>query len=278
MSDSNFNVQKGQLVSLNYDGRDFEVIVIDPNGLGKNQPSIGFGFRMMERHAGLPQQTISNWVTEESRFEVDPNKATKFLKVPSGNVYRLTQIQGLDGKPYFVLEVSDWVALVVDVLDKPGKVRKETQRNLIKFLAWFAVKGLYADTYTLIKGKYTEADNRTLSAWMISRLNGVAHRNNYTKFLEEKGCVEGYEYAKWTNYIYLGLFGMTKNDMLQNWELVEGNRNIGRNHIPEVEGLEAVSYCERQVIELFHTDLKQAHDDAINYAKRRFNLNFGENK
>ena len=274
MSDNNFNVKKGQIVPLNYEGREFEVIVIDPDGLGKNQPSIGFGFRMMERHAGLPEQTISNWVTEESGFEVDPNKAVKFLKVPSDNVYRLTQMYGLDKKPYSVLEVSDWVALVVDVLDKPGKVRKATQRNLIKFLAWFAVKGLYADAYALLKGKYTEADSRTLSAWMISRLNGIAHRNNYTNFLQQKGCEEGYEYANWTNYIYLGLFGMTKNDMLHNWELVEGNKNTGRNYIPEIEGIEAVAYCERQVIDLFHSDLKQAHDDAIGYAKKRFDLNF----
>jgi len=264
------SIKQGQLVSLNYEAREFEVIVIDPNGLGKNQPSIGFGFRMMERHAGLPEQTISNWVTEESGFKVDPNQATKYLKVPSGNAYRLTQIYGLDGKLYSVLEVSDWVALVVDVLDKPGKVRKATQRNLIKFLAWFAVKGLYADTYALLKGKYTEADSRTLSAWMISRLDGIAHRNNYTNFLQQKGCEEGYEYAKWTNYIYLGLFGMTKDDMLQKWELVEGDKNIGRNHIPEIEGLEAVAYCERQVVELYVGDLLKAHDDAIGYARLKF--------
>lgn len=274
MPNNDFHVKKGQIFQIEYESRNFEVIVIDPNGIGKNQPSIGFGFRMMERHAGLPEQTISNWVTEESGFEVDPNNKLKCLKTPSGNIFRLTQITGLDGKLYSVLEVSDWVSLIVDVLDKPGKVRKPTQRSLIRFLSWFAVKGLYADAYALLKGKYTEADSRTLSAWMRARMKGIAHRNNYTGFLQKYGCEEGYEYANWTNYIYLGLFRMKKADMLEQWELVEGNKSIGRNYIPEVEGIEAVSYCERQVIDLFHSDLKQAHDDAINFAKRKFKLDF----
>ncbi len=34
------------------------VIVIDPNGLGTDQPSVGFGFRMVERYAGIPNTTF----------------------------------------------------------------------------------------------------------------------------------------------------------------------------------------------------------------------------
>lgn len=274
MAKGDSSVKKGQVFPLSYEAREFEVIVIDPDGLGKGQPSIGFGFRMMDKYAGLPEQTISNWVTEESGFEVDPNKEEKWLKLPSGNVYRLTQIIGLDNKSYSVLEVAEWVTLVVDVLEKPGKVRKPTQRKLIQFLSWFVVKGLYADAYAYLKGKYTEADSRTVSAWMMSRLAGIAHRNNYTAFLQQNGCDEGWKYAKWTNYIYSGLFGMTKDDMLQQWELVEGVKTIGRNYIPEIEGIEAVAYCERQVIDLFHTSLQQAHDDAIDFAKKKFKLEF----
>jgi hypothetical protein len=274
MTDKNFDIKKGQLIPVPYENKEFEVIVIDPNGLGKNQPSVGFGFRMIEKYAGLPEPTISKWVTEQSSFEVDSNNITKFLKVPSGNTYRLIQITGLDNKQYSVLEVSDWVTLIVDVLEKPGKVTKPTQRNLIRFLSWFAVKGLYADAYAQLKGKYTDADSRAVSAWMRSRLDGIAHRNNYTAFLQQQGCVEGYEYANWTNYIYQGLFGMKKSEMLQQWELVEGNKDIGRNYVPEIEGLEAIPYCEKQVIELFHSDLQQAHNDAITYAKKKFNLDF----
>lgn len=274
MKKDDFSPKKGQIINLEYENREFEVIVIDPDGLGKGQPSIGFNFGLMEKYGGLSQSTLTDWVTKESVFEGHRNNETKLLKLPSGNTFRVTEIIGSDNNKNYVLEVSDWVALVVDVLDKPGKVRKPTQRNLIRFLSWFAVKGLYADAYALLKGKYTEADSRTLSAWMKSRLENIAHRNNYTNFLQAQGCDEGYEYANWTNYIYVGLFGMKKSEMLEQWELVEGNKNIGRNYIPEIEGLEAVAYCERQVIDLFHNNLQQAHDDAINFAKKKFNLNF----
>ena len=267
-------IKKGQLITLNYEGREFEVIVIDPNGLGKNQPSVGFGFRLMEKYGGIPQQTLTNWATEESGFEGDPNNVQKSLKLPSDKVFRVTQITGSDNNEYSVLEVSEWVALAADVLKKPGKVRKPAQNSLIDFLSWFAVKGFYADAYANLKGAYTEADSRAVSAWMQVRLAGISLRNKYTQFLQQQGCEEWYEYANWTNCIYEGLFGMKKSDMVKQWEVVEGNKRIGRNHIPEVEGLEAVAYCEKQVIELMHTDLKQAHDDAINFAKKKFKLDF----
>lgn len=274
MAKGDSSVKKGQVFPLSYEGREFEVIVIDPNGLGKGQPSVGFGFSMVDKYIGIPDSTLSDWVLEKLSSDSLRNEIEKWLKAPSGNLYRLSEIPGTDGNLYSVLEVAEWITLVVDVLDKPGKVRKSTQRKLIHFLSWFAVKGLYADAYAFLKGKYTEADSRTVSAWMMVRLDGIAHRNNYTAFLESKGCTEGYEYANWTNYIYLGLFGMKKADMLEQWELVEGNKTIGRNYIPEIEGLEAVAYCERQVIDLFHSDLKQAHDDAIAFAKKKFNLDF----
>jgi hypothetical protein len=257
---------RGQLIKLNFEGREFEAIVIDPHGLGKNQPSIGFGFTMMERHGGLPQATSSQWI------EGHPNTDNRWLKLPSGNTYGVIQILGEDRNEYSVIEVSDWVAIAVDVNKKPGKVRKSTKDKLLDFLGWFAVKGFYADAYAVLKGSYTEADSRAVSAWMQARLAGITRRNRYTKFLQEQGCQEWYEYANWTDYVYLGLFGMKKREMVEVWELVEGNKNIGRNYIPEVEGLEAVAYCENQVVELFHANLRQAHDDAIAFAKRKFKL------
>jgi hypothetical protein len=107
---------------------------------------------------------------------------------------------------------------------------------------------------------------------MQARLAGISRRNRYTRFLQEQGCEEWYEYANWTDYVYQALFGMKKKQMVEVWELVEGDKNIGRNYIPEIEGLEAVAYCENQVVELFHADLRQAHDDAIAFAKRKFKL------
>lgn len=255
------SIRKGQLITLSFEGREFEVIVIDPNGLGKNQPSVGFGFRMMEKYAGLPEPTLSQWL------EGDSNNEVLELKPPSSNAFKVIQIN-----EYVVVEASDWVALTIDVLKKPGKVRKSTQSKLLDFLGWFAVKGFYADAYAALKGAYTEADSRAVSAWMQARLAGISRRNRYTKFLQEQGCEEWHEYANWTDYVYQALFGMKKRQMLETWELVEGNKNIGRNYIPEVEGLEAVAYCETQVVELFHANLQQAHDDAISFAKRKFNF------
>jgi hypothetical protein len=267
-------IQSGQVIKLIFEGREFDVIVIDPDGLGRNQPSIGFGYRMVEKYAALSESTLSDWTTEESGFEGDRPRAIKTLTLPSGKALRVTGIPGLDGNEYFVLEVSDWVAVAADVLKKPGRVKRSTLNGLIDFLSWFAVKGFYADAYAFLKGAYTEADSRAVSAWMQVRLAGISKRNRYTKFLQEQGCEEWYEYANWTDHVYQGLFGKKKKQMIEDWELVEGSKTVGRNRIPEVQGLEAVAYCESQVIELFYGDLRQAHDDAISFAKRKFDLNF----
>jgi hypothetical protein len=54
-------IEKGSIVTLRYEGRDFQVVVIDPNGLGEDQASVGFGFRMIEKNAGIPASTLSTW-------------------------------------------------------------------------------------------------------------------------------------------------------------------------------------------------------------------------
>jgi hypothetical protein len=182
-------IKKGQLFELFYEDRKFEVIVIDPNGIGKGQPSIGFGFGMMERHGGLPDSTSSNWL------QGLPNTDEECLKLPSGNTYRVSRILGEGNNEYVVLEISEWVAAAIDINKKPGKVKKSTLNKLLDFLGWFAIKGFYADAYTILKDGYTEADNRAVSAWMQARLAGINRRNKYTKFLQENGCDEWFEYA-----------------------------------------------------------------------------------
>jgi hypothetical protein len=259
------SIKRGQLFTLDYEDRGFDAIVVDSDGLGKGRPSICFGFRMMERHGGLPTSTIDNWL------EGVPNNDSECLKVPSGKTFRVSRIFGVDGNEYVVLEVSEWVALAADVLKNPGKLRKSTRDSLIDFLSWFAIKGFYADAYASLKGSYTDADNRAVSAWMRSRLAGITMRNEYTKFLQDKGCEEWYEYANWTNYIYIGLFGKKAKQMKEEWELVEGNKNIGRNYIPEAKGLEAVAHCEDMTPRFFVRDnLKEAHDEAIKLTRRKY--------
>lgn len=55
----------------------------------------------------------------------------------------MTGILGEDNNEYLVVEASDWAALAIDVLKKPGKVKKPTQNKILDFLGWFAVKGFY---------------------------------------------------------------------------------------------------------------------------------------
>lgn len=263
-------IKKGQRIAVSYEDREFDVIVIDPNGFGEGQPSVGFGFRMMEKYGGLPNNTLSNWLTKESGVQGAPNNEIEYLKLPSGNTYRVLQITGDDGNNYTVVEVSDWVILAADVLKKPGKIKKSTKDKLIDFLAWFAVKGFYAESYAALKGAYTPKDSRVLTAWLQARLGGKEKRKKYTDFLQKQGCSEWYDYANWTDYVYMGLFGKTSTQMKKAWELVEGNKDIARNYISKPEALKAIAYCENQVVELFIDDLEQAHNDAIDFTNRKF--------
>ena len=162
------SIKPGQLITLEFEDREFEVIVIDPNGLGHGQPSVGFGLAMMERHGGLPTTTAGNWV------QGFPNTPEECLKAPSGKTFRVSRILGEDNNQYVVFEVSDWVSLAADVLKAKGKVKKSTLDKLIDFLTWFAVKGFYAEAYAKLKGAYTEADSRAVLAWMKARLEGFS--------------------------------------------------------------------------------------------------------
>lgn len=258
-----FTIKQGQLITLTFEGKSFEVIVIDPNGLGKGQPSVGFGFAMMERYGGLPNNTSSQWL------EGSPNTPKECLKTPSGKGFRVLRILGEGNNEYVVLEVSDWVDLASDVLKKPGRVSKATQHKLIDFLTWFAVKGFYAEAYTSLKGSYTAKDSRATTKWLEMRQAGKVERKSYTDLLQSQGC-QSSDYAHWTDRVYMGLFGMRAKNMREVWALMDGNEAIARNHIPEAKGLEAVRYCEDMVVRLFVDNLEQAHDDAISYSRRKF--------
>ena len=259
-------IKKGQRITVSYEEREFEVIVIDPNGLGKDQPSLGFGLTMMDKHAGLPQSTVSGWIKEGHR----ENKE-KVLESPNGSNFRVIEITGIDNNEYLVLEISDWVSIAGESLKAKGrrKLKDATKNKLIDFLTWFATKGLYAEAYVALKGVYTAKDSRSLSSWMMARLEGKIRRNKYTDFLQAQGC-EGHDYGNWTNYIYEGLFGKTAREMKQLWSVVEGTKAIARNYISEEDGLKAVAHCENLTVELFVDELKEAHDDAISNTIRKF--------
>lgn len=256
------DIVTGQLITLSYEGREFDVVVIDPNGLGEGQPSVGFGFRMAERYAGIPQSTLTDWATGS---EGDHN-----LKLPSGKLFRVTEILASDGNTYSVVEASDWFAIAVDLLVNPGRSkRKGLREKLGEFIGWFAVKGFYAEAFVAVKGVYTAKDSRATTRWLEIRQLGKAARKLYTDLLQALGC-ESSDYANWTDFVYQGLFGMRAKEMKNIWELMDGDPNIARNYIPKADGLDAVRYCEDMVVRVYVDDLKEAHATAVNLTRRKF--------
>jgi hypothetical protein len=254
-------LRPGSRITVSYEGREFDVIVIDPNGLGQGQPSVGFGFNMIDRYAGIPQSTLSTWVYRDND--------EKGVKLPSGKTFRYIEITGEDGKPYNVIEGSDWFSLAVDLLVNPGKTAKGLRAKLGEFIGWFAVKGFYAEAYVALKGVYTERDSRATTQWLEARQLGKFARKLYTDLLQGQGC-EGSDYAHWTDYVYQGLFGMRAKEMKDVWDRVEGDSSIARNYIPKAEGLDAVRYCEDMVVRMFVDTLDEAHEMAVNLTKRKF--------
>lgn len=254
-------MKSGDRITLVYEGKEFDVIVIDPNGLGDDQPSVGFGFRMAEKYMGIPQSTLTDWATGSDE--------STGLKLPSGKTLRVTDIIGADGNSYRVIEASDWFSAAVDLLVNPGRTGKGLRTKLGDFIGWFAVKGFYAESYVAFKGVYTARDSRATTQWLESRQLGKYARKQYTDLLQSEGC-QSFEYANWTDYVYEGLFGMRAKEMKDIWDVVDGNPAVARNHIPKAEGLDAVAYCEDMTVRVFADDLKEAHDDAIRLTKRKF--------
>ena len=255
-------IKRGSLIKVPYEGREFSAIVIDPDGLGGGQPTVGFGFTMMEQHSGLPQSTSSGWVIGSGD--------DRLLKLPSGNTYRVIEFVGEDGNDYSVLEATDWFEVAFDLLEKPGRTSKSLRPKLLAFLRWFAIKGFYAEAYTVLKGAYTAKDSRATTRWLEARYAGIPRRNEYTDLLQAQGCTEGYQYARWTDYVYIGLFNMRAWEMRKFWKLMQGDPSIGRNYIPEARGVEAVAFCEEMVVKIFAGDLQEAHDDAIRLTLRKY--------
>jgi len=255
----------GQIIPLRYKSRDLKAIIIDPNGLGLDKPSIGMGFRGMDRHIGVPQTTLSRRV-----MQID---GEKYLELPSTSRFRVMQILAEDGNEYLLLEASDWVTLAQDWAKNPGKLRKPAREGLIDFLAWFAAEGLYAQAYTILKRVYTYEDDQRVQGWIMSRESGKPARREWGFEVQDKDPRGRYGY--WTNYVYWGLFGMDATAMKEEWESpVSGSSRIARNYIPQSVGIEAVAYCEKMVAQLDLDDIEQAHDLAIQATRIKFSKYF----
>jgi len=96
----------GQIIPLRYKSREIKAIIIDPNGLGSDKPTIGMGFRGMDRQLNVPVNTLSQRVIQ--------NENGQHIKLPSGKHFRMFQIPGEDGNDYQAIEASDWVEIAKD--------------------------------------------------------------------------------------------------------------------------------------------------------------------
>ena len=251
--------QTGQLIPLRFKGKTLTAIVIDPNGLGEGKPTIGLGFRGMDRYMGIPRQTLSDRVSEINGH--------KCLKLPSGLAFEVSEINGADGNSYMVVEASQWVAIARDWAKNPGKLRKRAKDGLIDFLAWFAAEGIYAQAYTFLKRVYTRDDDEVLREWLMSREFNKTYRKDWSWEVKSKDGRYGY----WTNYVYKALFGMDATEMRKQWEApVSGSARIARNYIPQAIALEAVGYCEKMVSQIEMDNLYDAHEEAIRLTRIKY--------
>ncbi|NJM98034.1 MAG: hypothetical protein HC800_13565 [Phormidesmis sp. RL_2_1] len=262
----------GQLLPLSFLGRDFTVVVIDPDGLGPGKPTVGIGLRGMSRHTNMPISTLVRRVIEVSAEDTDEGLAAgKYLKLPSGQAFKVTSVDANDGNTYQVIEAADWVELSKEWAKKPGRLGTETKNGLIDFLGWFAAEGFYAAAYTVLKRTYTYEDSQRIQQWLVSREAGKPARKDWAWAISEQGGSSPFKYGKWTNYVYKGLFGMDAAEMKQAWQApMSGSKHIARNYIPESVGLEMVRFCEKMVAVMELDDLERAHDEAIRLTQIKF--------
>lgn len=270
----------GQKIEIRYNGHLLEGLIINPHAFGINRPSIGLGYRMQERCAGINHATLSNWAKGTKRQELNfltEEKVIEHLKLPrSGKKYAVLSLpfgdkkivnQDFNQDYYKVIEVSEFIDLCFNVAFFED-VSSRTKLKIKDFLQWFTVEGFYAQAYTFIKGSYDKADSEELQKWLVSRLLNKGDRKPYAKFIIELHQ----NIAFWTNYTYLYLFGKIASEMRSEWNVIEGDWDIARNHIPEAIALEAVGFVERTVVEIYTGNLKEAHQLAIQIAIKKYGL------
>jgi hypothetical protein len=94
-----------QIVPLRYKRREIKSIIIDPNGLGPDKPSIGMGFRGMDRQIGISRQTLSDRVSEIEE--------EKYLELSSGSTFRVMQIDIEETCPLWIISGSSVSPLAI---------------------------------------------------------------------------------------------------------------------------------------------------------------------
>lgn len=301
-------LQVGQRVNLNYKGRKFEAVIINPHAFGKNKPSMGVNFRMAGEHSGISSSKLTGWTHNTLNRNPDDFSETdivRYLELPvskkrgskkRGSKNRFTihylpfdendrklgydnlTIKRDQNHAQNVIEVSEFIDLCFEVLSNEDiELAAEKKEQIADFLKWFAIEGFYAQAYSIIRGAYTKADSEELHQWLEARLRNKSERLPYARFIAETRETPAF----WTDYTYLNLFGKIASEMRKEWATIEGTPSIARNHIPEALGLEVVGYVERMMTEFYvdptpgqqvYDNLRKAHDQAIEIAQRKFKL------
>jgi hypothetical protein len=125
---TNINTVVGQITIIEYKSREFRTVVIDPNGISKEQPTVGYGFRQAEKHIGIPHNTLSGWVVEDNEF--------KWLKVPSGKLFEVVVRKAENGQIMSLLEICSAYDLARHVAFTPAVERKWSSK-VNEFVQWF---------------------------------------------------------------------------------------------------------------------------------------------
>jgi hypothetical protein len=123
----------------------------------------------MSCHTDVPLTTLFKRVIELEGDSENSDAAGNFKKLPSGKLFKVTEILGNDNNTYQVIEAVDWVELARDWAKRPGKLGEKAKNGLIDFLAWFAAEGLYAEAYTFLKQTYTREDSERIQQWLVAR-------------------------------------------------------------------------------------------------------------
>jgi len=149
-------ITTGQKIVLDFQGDDLEAIIIDPNGVGKGQPSVGLDLRTMVQHGLLPQMTLSDWIESVNK---------DWIKLPSGNTLK---VHRLDIDEVFVVEICAWIMLSVN-----------SPLDDIDFPRTPAIHGFYADAYAISKGEFTKEDSKAIEKWVSSRIGEVLRKSEH---------------------------------------------------------------------------------------------------
>ncbi|MCU0516302.1 MAG: hypothetical protein MUC60_05420 [Oscillatoria sp. Prado101] len=126
--------QPGQRIKLTYESRDFEVIVIDPNGLGQGQPTVGLGLRMIQKYVGINSNTLSNWASE--------GDGEYSLKLPCGKTFTGKPVL-VSGNTLSALEIADVCRLARYIVQVPGRLQKSTLAKVQAFVSNVVPEKLY---------------------------------------------------------------------------------------------------------------------------------------